>query len=241
MSKDDWGRVEKLCRKCPICGKRDYCLLAKDGSAVICGRVVSDKRCGQAGWLHRLVDRNDWTPHPRRIVLRPRPRREAHDLEAIAIRLQHDTDVFEKTEPLAESLGLSAQALRRLGVGWNAIERCWTFPLCDSKGRTVGLIRRFADGTKRIMPGYHSGLHMPKDLPADMSGHRAPARQADKLDTHGAHRCDAGAQQHSRSQAPMRAQTQIERQQQAHSARADSPDNITAIRMIHTRRHRLPL
>ena len=43
---------------CPVCRKPDYCLVALDGTAAICPRVEagSVKRCGDAGWLHRLTD-----------------------------------------------------------------------------------------------------------------------------------------------------------------------------------------
>lgn len=46
---------------CPVCGKPDWCLVAKDGSAAICSRIQegSIKRCGDAGWLHRFRD-NGW-------------------------------------------------------------------------------------------------------------------------------------------------------------------------------------
>ena len=48
-----WQRVTKSCR-CPVCGRPDWCLIAADGTAAICARVQSGKRCGEAGWLHRL-------------------------------------------------------------------------------------------------------------------------------------------------------------------------------------------
>lgn len=41
---------------CPVCKKPDWCLIAPDASACICQRVKSGKKCGEAGWLHRLVD-----------------------------------------------------------------------------------------------------------------------------------------------------------------------------------------
>src|SRR5207248_11062007 len=43
-------------RPCPVCGKPDWCLVAEDGTAAICQRVGSGKRCGEAGWLHRLAE-----------------------------------------------------------------------------------------------------------------------------------------------------------------------------------------
>ena len=44
-----WKRVSRS-DPCPICGKPDWCVVAED--AVICARIESLKRCGEAGWLH---------------------------------------------------------------------------------------------------------------------------------------------------------------------------------------------
>ena len=40
---------------CPVCGKFDWCLVAADKTAAICPRTESPKRCGDAGYLHRLT------------------------------------------------------------------------------------------------------------------------------------------------------------------------------------------
>lgn len=47
-------------KRCPVCEKPDWCLIAPDGSASICSRTEGAKCCGDAGWLHRLKD-----PEPR--------------------------------------------------------------------------------------------------------------------------------------------------------------------------------
>jgi len=48
-----WRRVNRRCL-CMVCGKPDWCLISADGLAVICARVQSETKCGDAGWLHRL-------------------------------------------------------------------------------------------------------------------------------------------------------------------------------------------
>src|SRR5947208_2902513 len=66
-----WRRVSRD-RPCPVCERPDWCLIAADGSAAICARAESPKRCGEAGWLHQL--RDDWRParHVVRTIALPR-------------------------------------------------------------------------------------------------------------------------------------------------------------------------
>ena len=63
--RSEWRRV-RCDRPCPICKQCDWCLLAVDGSVAICAWTESAKRCGEAGWLHRL--RDDGWRLPRRRV-----------------------------------------------------------------------------------------------------------------------------------------------------------------------------
>ena len=66
-----WKRVSRE-TPCPVCGKADWCLVAADGTAAICPRTESPRRCGDAGFLHRLAD----TPRrrePRRVIIRSCP------------------------------------------------------------------------------------------------------------------------------------------------------------------------
>ena len=53
--KADWVRVTKL-NPCPICDKPDWCEISADGKVAICARVQSDKKAGNAGWLHNLTE-----------------------------------------------------------------------------------------------------------------------------------------------------------------------------------------
>lgn len=154
-------------RPCPICGHIDWCLVAEDGSAAICPRTESDRLCGQAGWLHQLVDRPRQRLQPRPIIIPTSPTpnfRQFADGFCCAAKASGMLDV------LATDLGVSAASLERLGVGWNADDHCWTFPLCDADRRVVGINRRFRDGLKLIMRGHRAGMYLPLDLPADLSG-----------------------------------------------------------------------
>lgn len=53
MAAEEWIRVKKT-RPCPICGRPDWCLIARNGWAVICPRI-SQGAVGQTqgGYLHR--------------------------------------------------------------------------------------------------------------------------------------------------------------------------------------------
>jgi hypothetical protein len=50
-------RVSRSCR-CPVCGRPDWCLVARDGRYAVCMRVESARaaRGGAGGWVHLLRD-----------------------------------------------------------------------------------------------------------------------------------------------------------------------------------------
>jgi len=51
--KGNWKRVTKN-SPCPICKKPDWCMVTSDGDVAICQRIESNRRVGDAGWLHRI-------------------------------------------------------------------------------------------------------------------------------------------------------------------------------------------
>mgnify|MGYP001606612313 CR=1 FL=1 len=59
---------------------------------------------------------------------------------------------------LAHRLGVTAQSLIRLGVGWSIDDDCWVFPERDGDGSVVGLVRRYKDGAKLCQKGSKRGL-----------------------------------------------------------------------------------
>lgn len=165
---DEFARVSRP-RPCPVCNHPDWCLLSRDDEAnpskVICARVESRRRFGQAGWLHVLRDDGKrWNE------IRPRTLR-LHDpapdaaLATLADRFRANLAQRPLTL-LARDLGLSVESLRRLGVGWNGW--AWSFPMVDANGRTTGIHLRRSDGKKRSVTGSHLGLFVPTGLvPAD--------------------------------------------------------------------------
>ena len=118
-----WKRVSRR-RLCPVCLKPDWCLFAgpaDDPTAAVCARVESPKRAGEGGWLHRL--RSDDNGRLRQRKIRTIPLRPAErpvvDFGAYARQCYLATHPIALRQ-FAEGLGVSAESLRRLGVGWSA-------------------------------------------------------------------------------------------------------------------------
>jgi hypothetical protein len=162
-----WRRVSKADR-CRICGKPDWCLRSADGSAVICARVEGLKRCGEAGWLHRLRydGRKESFRRFARTISITNPANSVRRFDDLARRYTAAVDASRLTA-LAHSLGLSAASLLRLGVGWSVGHGAWTFPMSDSAGRVVGIRLRLPDGRKLSIRGGREGLFIPSDLAPD--------------------------------------------------------------------------
>jgi hypothetical protein len=156
-----WLRVNRE-TLCPICGKSDWCLVAADETAAICPRTESPKRCGEAGYLHRLVD----APQPRerrRVVIRSRP--APPDLTALATEYRLAA-TEEKLSALAANLGVRVESLIAFGVGWATSYSAWTFPMRDPMNGTVAGIRlRKADGAKFSVKGGREALFVPDPMP----------------------------------------------------------------------------
>ncbi len=172
-----WQRVSKR-RPCPVCGKPEWCLYAGPDNAptaAICARTESPKRCGEAGWLHILRrDGPTWSPRVRRIELSaartaltpgPSPNgRGEIDFNKLAADCVAAVQP-EALDKLAASLGVSVESLRRLGVGWSAQHRAWTFPMQNADGAVLGIRLRLPGGKKISVKGGHEGLFLPSPHP----------------------------------------------------------------------------
>jgi hypothetical protein len=162
-----WIRVSKR-RPCPICGKPDWCMYAGPAdapAAVICQRVESQRRCGEAGHLHILRDTGPtWSPSVRRIELSARRQCESSiDFGKLANDFRAAV-VPGALDKLAQSLGVSTQSLHRLGVGWAAQHNAWAFPMQTAAGAVVGIRLRRPDGRKLSIRGGHEGLFIPDNI-----------------------------------------------------------------------------
>jgi hypothetical protein len=157
-----WVRVSRR-QPCPVCQKPDWCLLRSDGTAAICARVESDRRAGDAGWLHLLVEQHARPCRPERLAAIYCSSNRV-DWQGLSVRCVESLTA-DRLHALAQTLGVGVDGLRRLRVGWLDSQRCWTFPMCDSMGRIVGVKRRFLNGDKRTLRGGREGLFVPHDLP----------------------------------------------------------------------------
>lgn len=175
----DFQRVTRS-RPCPLCNRIKYCMIDRADPAnparVICTKVESGKRWGEAGYLHVL--RRD--ERDRRPACRPRQVTVAVTVGAgaftdLAGRFQAAVDAAGLVR-FASTLGLSTESLTRLDIGWASADAlaahgttcrgagAWTFPMRDGEGRVVGIRLRTDDGFKYAVNGSHQGLFVPTDL-----------------------------------------------------------------------------
>jgi hypothetical protein len=160
MTHPAWLRVSRA-KRCPVCGKADWCAVARDGGAALCQRVESPTRVGDAGWLHRLRDEPRRPPRrlSRRIHFDP-PLAPRTDLPRLAAQYQAAADPT-RLQSLAASLGLSPDSLARLGTGWSADHGAWAFPMTDAGGNVRGIRLRRPNGFKYSVTGGKEGLFLP--------------------------------------------------------------------------------
>ncbi len=140
---------------------RIRCFAGCDFDAVLASLGLTRRDCYR--------DAGDQTDRRPRAVVTIRPRRidpaDHARMEAVAARYRAAlTDA--RREELARSLGLTADSLLALDVGWDSYRRCWTFPMRDGDGRLVGFRFRRPDGSKFGFKGGHEGLFLPADLRA---------------------------------------------------------------------------
>ena len=162
MSADNWLRVNRE-RRCPVCDHTDWCLIAKDGSAVLCPRTESEKWAGEAGWLHRL--RSGRSGHRKRTRTRVIDYGPSPDFVELNAGFQRSVEL-ERLRRLASGLGLAADVLKRFGVGWCHGREAWSFPMCDVNRRVIGIHLRRPNGKKFAIKGSRQGLFLPDELPS---------------------------------------------------------------------------
>lgn len=71
-------------------------------------------------------------------------------------------------ETLSAVLGVSAESLRMLQVGYSPAREAWTFPMRDASGAVIGIRTRYRDGTKKAITGSRSGLFFRRGMAAEI-------------------------------------------------------------------------
>ena len=61
-------------------------------------------------------------------------------------------------QELADDLGVSTDALSKIGVGFDPKDQAWIFPERDAKGDIIGLMKRYQNGKKFMVKGSKRGL-----------------------------------------------------------------------------------
>ena len=153
MSRSKWNRVARD-RRCPICDKPDWCMVATDGTAAICARVESERRSGDAGWLHRLT--GDWKPKSWRTI----PKQAspvAKDVTGVHLQCRSEFRT-ESACWLATDLGISTRTLEAFEVGFHASKRVFSFPMRRPNGGISGIRYRTFSGKKFSERGGREGL-----------------------------------------------------------------------------------
>tara|TARA_R110002096_G_scaffold141017_5_gene295760 strand:- start:828 stop:1592 length:765 start_codon:yes stop_codon:yes gene_type:complete len=146
-----------------VCKKKDWCLIAVNGGAVICPRVEqgSVAYIDGSGWLHRFGD--DDAPKPRlRVAPKPLPE---HNQVLSELFLKHRKQVTpEKLDALAQGLGISSKSLDQLGVGFSSLRDAYAFPMLRAKNRFLGIRYRTQGGQKFAAKGSKQGLFVPSSF-----------------------------------------------------------------------------
>lgn len=146
-------------RRCPACGKGDYCLLAEDGAKGFCQRIDNGTKRHKSGFLHKYAADQAPPPLVKRVVVAD-PNRPKVDWYAEALRYKGQLEPA-KLARLARGLGLPSNAFKAVPlVGWRDDMRggCFTFPEWDGEGNVIGIGTRYADGSKKAVYGSGRGL-----------------------------------------------------------------------------------
>lgn len=156
-----WHDVTKH-HPCPICGKPDWC--GYSGDVFRCMRVHDDI----SGFRIVKQDVEGGTTFTTCDVTKNNGKQTGTDWNAMQMQFSAAlSDV--KLQSLADELNVTAESLKKIGVGWYEAENCYTFPERDHAMNIIGIVRRYEDGSKKSFKGSKRGLTIPLGLD-DMDG-----------------------------------------------------------------------
>ena len=146
---------------CPVCGRPDWCLIEEDGTKSICSRIESNKKVGEAGWLHKLTDDFRKAKYvPKRKPPAPGP---PVNWEKLVVDYRRHLDMVKAVA----LFGVSAKALDELLIGWDAQKNAHTFPMKDGRGNIIGIRLRPLNGHHFSVTGSKNGIIWPLSVKAD--------------------------------------------------------------------------
>jgi hypothetical protein len=147
---------------CPVCAQlhkhQSWCLIDQDRGLVICPRVESRKKIGEAGWLHAIDGKEIGEVARFSVKMWSESQVEMHDFGKMQNKLRASITFTQLTE-MSKNIGVSRASLESFGIGWDG--RCWSFPMW-SRGVVCG-IRLRAPDKKFCVTGSRLGLFLPKN------------------------------------------------------------------------------
>jgi hypothetical protein len=179
-----WADVSRE-KPCPICGKPDWCRVAKGGRLVTCHRTSVApgfwrflKSTASGGGVFALDDPLEsrrlipQTVSTKPVIAAPKAKDDLPERWGDLAKA-HQGQAGSKPQELADRLGVSVQSLIALGCGWDPAKpfgmkgNCWTFPSRDGEGNVIGIALRFPEprrnragkeSNKGMMTGGRQGL-----------------------------------------------------------------------------------
>jgi len=161
----EWDRTSAQ-KPCPICGKTDWCLVAKDKSAVICPRKEegSKKYIDGSGYLHVLIPGKYEKKNPEWKSELPE-----HNTVMGMLAKKYIAAFDDKSKAVGD-LGVSADSLAKLFAGWSSANNGVTFPMFRHRRRVIGIRIRTVTGKKFAVKGSKQGLFLPRDWDSEDRG-----------------------------------------------------------------------
>ena len=165
-----WVRTSRD-RRCPVCGKPDFCSILSDGSKACCMRVESENPCSGSlgGWIHRIT--LDYKIPENVLQWQRKTQRTDHDFTS-ECKEYYSSGTAARAQ-LSERLGVSVGSLEELMVGSMYDEYrgrwCTTWPESRNNRSVCGLVKRYWDilpnGKDKLMKsGGSHGLYIPRSF-----------------------------------------------------------------------------
>ena len=156
--KTDWVRIDDAGILCPICGKKDWCMVHIDGKRVVCPRVKSNINLKNSGFVHKVFDNG------LKKGTKPSKRRSNQCINWKSINKLYQNKLkklhFTVSCDLSEVLCINQYTLKSFGLGWDG--EAYTFPAYNGNLEIIGIMCRFPDGSRKWVPRSKNGLFIPK-------------------------------------------------------------------------------